>query len=133
MKQCRYRFLRTCANAIPDFWMGTMPPRITVPVMIGVDARLHQSHDLIFAAGASSAQDRDNFRLQAPLPTTMGGFNVGGHEEACGPKFASVLLACCPTLQRTCVHLAGVSLANGTLAPAARAPGGQRRPRRTCS
>jgi hypothetical protein len=62
------------------------------------DPRLMYSWELIAKPEGSSLTDVKLWRLEQPLPTSMGGADIGGSERNCDACFASSMLACAPRL-----------------------------------
>ena len=111
VKQLRYNFLRRSFQLIPNYWMRTLPPRITQPVMRReVVPRIRQSLELLAAAHATPQEELDRWWFRAQLPTSMGGEGVGGHDEQCDAAYSAGVIACWPRLRETSSCFAEVPL-----------------------
>ena len=81
------------------YFQRIMLPAITAPVMRDVvDPRLLYSWELIAKPEGSTPTDVKLWRLEQPLPTSMGGADIGGSERNCNACFASSILACAARL-----------------------------------
>ena len=109
----RYGLINRKGAKMMIYFQRIMLPAITKPVMQHVvDPRLMYSWELIAKPEGSSLTDVKLWRLEQPLPTSMGGADIGGSERNCDGCFASSMLACAPRLSALPGY-AGVDL--GTL------------------
>ena len=101
-RHVRYQFLRRKASKLMVYWQRAMPPRLTQPVMRSVvDPRLQQSLACLAKPEGSDTADQKRWAFEQPLPTTMGGADVGGTEQRCGVSFCASVLACSSRLLAT--------------------------------
>ena len=95
----RYGLINRKGAKMMIYFQRVMLPAITAPVMRDVvDPRLMYSWELIAKPEGSSLTDAKLWRLEQPLPTSMGGADIGGSERNCDACFASSMLACAPRL-----------------------------------
>ena len=95
----RYGLINRKGAKMMIYFQRVMLPAITAPVMRDVvDPRLMYSWELIAKPEGSSLTDVKLWRLEQPLPTSMGGADIGGSERNCDACFASSMLACAPRL-----------------------------------
>ena len=101
----RYGLINRKGAKMMIYFLRIMLPAITRPVMLHVvDPRLMYSWELIAKPEGSSPTDVRLWRLEQPLPTSMGGADIGGSERNCDACFASSMLACAPRLAATGVR-----------------------------
>jgi len=95
----RYGLISRKGAKMMIYFQRIMLPAITAPVMRDVvDPRLLYSWELIAKPEGSTPTDVKLWRLEQPLPTSMGGADIGGSERNCNACFASSILACAARL-----------------------------------
>ena len=117
-RQLRYNMLRHSASRMPNYWLQSMPPHITEPVMRGtVDPRLRTTYELLSDAAASGSTPAqiDIAWARAQLATDIGGSGIGGNAAICDSAYCGTVLACLPRLVENCSVLYDLDLTTADL------------------